>query len=327
MMATQNSYPKPFVKNSMYNDSGVPRIMVNNRQQVEFSLPYQHHQQLHQDNPTSTVHKSLAHSRQYGSQSHASASYSRLISPTVSQQGSLSPQSSVEFVQQRSQQHQHHDNNNQNQQHNMINEMNNQGQYNQHQHAPSSGFGGSPRFASTTTGSHMQHQYKLPVLQQQSASSPKANATLDSARIETDNQDYRQLLARISPSSPRQQASGSNVLLPDDKRDGYMHDKQIEQLSIAHQTYRTTPIVLPKPKARHDLATGSYMHLNQDPTWDMLERVNQQQLQQSKLDHSAKLNQSINIYPNDVVRSLPTSSLHNINSVSSQLITNELFVR
>lgn len=35
------------------------------------------------------------------------------------------------------------------------------------------------------------------------------------------------------------------------------------------QTYRTLPIVQPKPKARHDLATGNYMRLVSDPTWNL----------------------------------------------------------
>lgn len=49
-----------------------------------------------------------------------------------------------------------------------------------------------------------------------------------------------------------------------------MWHKKLEQASIAHQTYRTLPIVSPKPKARHDLVTTvSYMNYNMDPTWNL----------------------------------------------------------
>lgn len=73
-------------------------------------------------------------------------------------------------------------------------------------------------------------------------------------------------------SSAQRQAANidSNTVLPDSKRDEYMWDRQIERVSIAHQTYRTLPIVLPKPKAHHDLASGNYMRLMQDPTWDLI---------------------------------------------------------
>ena len=58
-------------------------------------------------------------------------------------------------------------------------------------------------------------------------------------------------------------------LAPDSKRAEFEQSKQLECASIAHQTYRTLPIVSPKPKALHDLATGSYMRFNRDPTWDL----------------------------------------------------------
>lgn len=66
----------------------------------------------------------------------------------------------------------------------------------------------------------------------------------------------------------RLQAAGGGVCLPDSKRDEFIKSKRLEQTIIARQNYRTLPIVSPKPKARHDLATGSYMRLeSQDPTF------------------------------------------------------------
>lgn len=73
---------------------------------------------------------------------------------------------------------------------------------------------------------------------------------------------------RIRPTEHRHQHD-SNVVKPDSKRAEFMFTRQLERASIAHQTYRTLPIVCPKPKARHDLASGTYMSLTQDPTWEL----------------------------------------------------------
>lgn len=72
-------------------------------------------------------------------------------------------------------------------------------------------------------------------------------------------------------NQPEMSANGvSNKVVPDTKREEYMWHKKLEQASIAHQTYRTLPIVSPKPKARHDLVTTvSYMNYNMDPTWNL----------------------------------------------------------
>lgn len=83
---------------------------------------------------------------------------------------------------------------------------------------------------------------------------------------------YQTLPSRLE----RQKSSAKQTLqlcagtvLPDSKRDEYMRDKQLEQTKIVHQTYRTFPIVSPKPKARHDLASGTYMRYVQDPTFGL----------------------------------------------------------
>lgn len=98
-----------------------------------------------------------------------------------------------------------------------------------------------------------------------SASIPKASLGSDQThRPEIARQfDYR-------PHSFKEHFSGSSTLRPETKEAEFMRMKQLEQATIAHQTYRTLPIVQPKPKARHDISLGTtYMHLNQDPTYDL----------------------------------------------------------
>lgn len=82
----------------------------------------------------------------------------------------------------------------------------------------------------------------------------------------------------------------SNLVVPDTKRDEYMWNKQLEQVSIAHQTYRTLPIVQPKPKARHDLPSGNYMCLNQDPTWNI---IRSRSSSRASRDHDRKIELAI----------------------------------
>lgn len=82
----------------------------------------------------------------------------------------------------------------------------------------------------------------------------------------------------------------SNLVIPDTKRDEYMWNKQLEQVSIAHQTYRTLPIVQPKPKARHDLPSGNYMHLNQDPSWNI---TRSRSSSQASRNHDRKIERAI----------------------------------
>lgn len=75
--------------------------------------------------------------------------------------------------------------------------------------------------------------------------------------------------AQVGTGAVSMQTNDSNVVMPDTKRDEYMWNKHLERASIAYQTYRTLPIVSPKPKARHDLASGTYMRFGHDPSWEL----------------------------------------------------------
>lgn len=61
----------------------------------------------------------------------------------------------------------------------------------------------------------------------------------------------------------------TGVMQPDSKRDQFLWHQQLERASIAHQNYRTLPIVVPKPKALHDVAVDNYMRFGQDPTFEV----------------------------------------------------------
>lgn len=96
----------------------------------------------------------------------------------------------------------------------------------------------------------------------------------DNKQPRTDVPDHQEpvVFFRAKPfklASQEQREFDSNLVKPDSKQEEFMFTRQLERASIAHQTYRTLPIVMPKPKARHDLAIGSYMSLNQDPTWEL----------------------------------------------------------
>lgn len=80
----------------------------------------------------------------------------------------------------------------------------------------------------------------------------------------------------------------TNTVLPDDKRAEYMWNRQMERVSIAHQTYRTLPIIQPKPKARHDLASGTYMRYVQDPSWEFAQLARQAPIERSR-DYEQKI--------------------------------------
>lgn len=74
--------------------------------------------------------------------------------------------------------------------------------------------------------------------------------------------------ARREQMPARSLKTGSSVL-PDSKRDEFRWNQKLERASIAHQNYRTIPIVMPKPKALHDLAVDNYMRFGQDPTFEL----------------------------------------------------------
>lgn len=109
------------------------------------------------------------------------------------------------------------------------------------------------------------------------------------------------------PRSPARH--NSNVVAPDTMRDEYMRTRRIEQVQLAHQTYRTTSLVLPKPKTRHDLATGTYMRLNQDPTWDLV-RAEAAQKQCLRKGYDSKIEQALDFAERQLGRaSQPTVSM------------------
>lgn len=345
--ATQNSCPKPFNLKEMHlqehmndhyhqrhqdlfhqnmntmNSMSVPRIIVNNNNNQNINEPIE---------PTSTVYKSLAGSRQFGQHQMPAVArtYSRLISPTISQgsMSSISPAthytstaSTNEYVQSSCTSSQN------------IN--NNQGRaWSQHA-TPTTSDG-------YQSGSGIKYQLNEPVESvnrvQTSVSSPSeckrqpiemvastshqsANSRSTSAQGDQQDHDYKHFLDRISPNNNNSPTTLSrNVLVPDDKRNEFMRDKQLEQMSIAYQTYRTLPIVSPKPKARHDLASGTYMHMNQDPSWDLLERSsksrgdleqNVAKFQQAirsldQIDNKAQVTRNL-LINSDSMKQLPTS--------------------
>lgn len=283
-----NNLPKPFCRSPHPGGGGprshsasanygqtAPRILINDQS----SLP----------NPTSTVHKSMLGSQSPIDRANAVAtanSYARLISPTIMSASTdtlpLSVSRSINMdnserqsrPMQYQQQHQHQAN------HNLISESD---------AALSSAFTCSPtntQASSSRDGSRLAAseflQANLPHFKQQGNSSQNNNsiqsnlATMQNnsnlASLAQLNSQQQTLLARANFKAQGSAAASaySNSILPDTKRDEYMWNKQLERVSIAHQTYRTLPIVRPKPKARHDLASGTYMQHTYDPTWDLV---------------------------------------------------------
>lgn len=94
-------------------------------------------------------------------------------------------------------------------------------------------------------------------------------------------------------SPPGRPASGGT--LPDSKRDQFLWHRQLERASIAHQSYRTLPIVMPKPKALHDLNVDNYMRFGQDPTFEVAQwRAQAGRLQR---DHERKIQAALSQAP------------------------------
>lgn len=109
---------------------------------------------------------------------------------------------------------------------------------------------------------------------------------IPSGMIKENQIKYYQEALKSIPSANKVQRS-SNYVAPDSNHDVYLRDKKIEQMSISYQTYRTLPIVSPKPKTYHDLATGCYMRYNQDPTWDLIKHSSR------PTDHQYKIQQGL----------------------------------
>lgn len=59
----------------------------------------------------------------------------------------------------------------------------------------------------------------------------------------------------------------SGVRLPDNNVSQYLNEKAREQWAITKQTYRSIPIIEPKPKVRRDWPMGSYLKYMEGPGW------------------------------------------------------------
>lgn len=242
---TYNNVPTPFKRgqDESIRQTGevragsprTPRILIND-----------------QSYPTSTVHKSMLRCRSPQPSVSRSAdgdnnlAYNRLITPTLQCTSNASEsvccESSCSSQVARDGSHQDAlDNQSRHRE---------QGQLVDQQHSESGKLTSSSEFGSA-------------------ASKSLAADSSSNVRVSSDSS----ALANISPSSlissPHLHAGKSSAVLPDSKRDEYLWDRHIERASIAHQTYRTLPIIMPKPKALHDLASGTYMRYSQDPTWEL----------------------------------------------------------
>lgn len=243
--------------------------------------------------PTSTVHKSMLNSRARQLQSNCCnapdqhhqhhVAYSRLISPAVHSE-SLSPGSDFASAEARSA---------------SVSEHQQQHQQRQKVEKP------IPDFPSAQQAGSIEAQ---PPANLSRLSQDVAGQTRGAAK-----RDQRQQTAVSSSSSPSAATSlllptslkpkqsiglglggggGSSVVCPDTKRDEYMWNRQLERVSIAHQTYRTLPIVSPKPKARHDLVTGcTYMNYGQDLSYELA--LQSRPSSSSSREHERKIQQAI----------------------------------
>ncbi|CAG2166235.1 unnamed protein product [Oppiella nova] len=59
----------------------------------------------------------------------------------------------------------------------------------------------------------------------------------------------------------------SSIRKPESNTQEYLKEKAREQWAINKQTYRTLPLIEPKPKVRRDWPTGSYMRHMEGPSW------------------------------------------------------------
>ncbi|KAJ6217062.1 hypothetical protein RDWZM_008219 [Blomia tropicalis] len=69
----------------------------------------------------------------------------------------------------------------------------------------------------------------------------------------------------------------SGVRIPDNNIIQYHNEKAREQWAINKQTYRTTPLIEPKPKVRRDWPTGCYLRHMEGPGWHELPKTIQVQ--------------------------------------------------
>lgn len=255
-----------FSNNGNYNQSPVPRVLLNDQPTNAGYCYY----------PTSTVHKSMLRSSQSRPTSEERTSASRSASPVHHAQQQRRPGELEADAQSR-----------------QVRQMSSHRTLAGALGSPQGGATGPANAASINNNnnncsdenyeqvqrqtlrqqSHHHHQPKpLPSSGEKRWTSPSSSGgsgdcwALGSASVGLGAQTAHQ------HQQQQQQGKGrvaSGLVAPDDRRDEYMWNRQLERSSIAHQTYRTLPIVMPKPKARHDLAAGTYMRFVYDPTWEL----------------------------------------------------------
>lgn len=238
--------------------------------------------------PTSTVHKSMLNSRSRQLQPnccnvpdqhhHHHVAYSRLISPTMHGE-SMSPSQSSDFA---------------------TNEASSASISELHQQRGRS----IPDFPSAQQAASNEVQAAAANLSR--LSQDVAGQTRSSAKRDGRQQTVVSSGAAVSSPSaassslvptslkpPKQSMGlGGSLVCPDTKRDEYMWNRQLERVSIAHQTYRTLPIVSPKPKARHDLVTGcTYMNYGQDLSYELA--LQSRPSSGASREHERKIQQAI----------------------------------
>lgn len=97
---------------------------------------------------------------------------------------------------------------------------------------------------------------------------PTTQVPLPATRINSKPQNNS---SRNNNNIQQRPQTPSNIVVPNSKRDEYVWNQNLERATIAYQTYRTNPIVSPKPKASHDLPPCMlYSKLNYDPTYSLL---------------------------------------------------------
>jgi hypothetical protein len=65
----------------------------------------------------------------------------------------------------------------------------------------------------------------------------------------------------------------SSIRKPENNTEEYLKEKAREQWAITAQTYRTLPLIEPRPKVRRDWPTGSYLRYMDGPSWHDLPKT------------------------------------------------------
>ncbi|KAH7637970.1 hypothetical protein DERF_012314 [Dermatophagoides farinae] len=82
----------------------------------------------------------------------------------------------------------------------------------------------------------------------------------------TNSEAYRPIIMNrgVIPSVAQMD---SGIRMPDNNIEQFLNEKAREQWAITKQTYRSIPIIEPKPKVRRDWPTGSYLKYMEGPGW------------------------------------------------------------